>query len=749
MAATSYRHVLLFSDQTDSVVSSIYELYDHAASKESALLGRFLQDASDICRIEFGNIQPSYFRDETPPFESLLEMAEAHAKTDGSRVFASCALSYFARLGELVLRTEVDATILTTPCELIGLCISLFPAALTATATSATQLARISIEGFPSYFALVVANHTRTKQIERPHGNWSYLVRTGKAVNELQFMLDEFHRESKIIRHKKAWISVVGRDWVTISGPPSTLHLLQKFEYYIHRADALTFEPLPVASAAHAPHLPALDIDVTAVNPSYIWNMPLREGASIMATDTCVPYRATTLGEVTQQIISTISGEPLMVDKTFTATALRLKKAGCAARLSVIGPSSHARSLTLALQDEGVDVDELTWPVEALGGRINPDHGAVAIVGMAGRFPDADNLDEFWDLLMEARTTHGKVPQDRFDLDHFYDPSNMKNNTMMNTDGCFLWEPGEFDARLFNMSPKEALQVDPTHRLLLMTSLEALEKAGYNHDIRRSSQGKRTAVYFGQTSDVWQHFAAEEGINRFTAPGNLRAFSPGRVSHHFGFEGGSYSIDSACSSSATAIQLARSGLINGECDMALAGGAQIAGSPFDFAALGKSGFLAPSGGCKTFRADADGYCRGEAVGVLVLKRVEDALADNDKIEALITGWGRSHSAHSPTMMHPNTESQEKLIRQVIRQANCKASDIGYVEFHGTGTVVGDLAEITVMKRIFGKHSKLMCCPPTYIGSLKANVGHSESAAGVSSVIKAIIGPPQVEGNVIM
>lgn len=121
--------------------------------------------------------------------------------------------------------------------------------------------------------------------------------------------------------------------------------------------------------------------------------------------------------------------------------------------------------------------------------------------------------------------------------------------------------------------------------------------------------------------------------------------------------------------------------------MALAGGAQIAGSPLEFSALGKSGFLAPSGGCKTFRADADGYCRGEAVGVLVLKRLEDALADNDRIEALITEWGRNYSADTTSMTHPHLESQEKLIRQVLRQANMKPDDIGYIELHGTGTTV--------------------------------------------------------------
>ncbi|TGJ81348.1 hypothetical protein E0Z10_g7421 [Xylaria hypoxylon] len=731
MAPTRH-HVLLFGDQTDNVTGSISSLY--TASKKSGLLARFLQDASDICQIEFGNLQPC-FRNETPPFESLLEMAENHAKTDGSPVLASCAVSYFARLGELILRAEHDPTILSTPRVLIGLCINLFPAALAATARSATELARLSLEGFPSSFSLAAANHARTKQIEQPHGSWSCMVSTRTDVTTyvtLQSLLDKFHEEHGIPEHKRTWIGVVGRGWVTVSGPPSILKLLMA---ECSEFEALSPVVLPVASAVHAPHLPAFDFESTA-KPSYIWDLPLQEGACIMSTDDCVPYSTKTLGEVARKIIPAVQHAPLMVKGTFTATAEYLNRAGATAAVSVLGPSAQAATLIQTLKHAGIQVDVLPGPEYEPNPMERSGSGAVAIVGMSARLPQANDLDQFWKLIMEGRTTHERVPRSRFDLDDFYDPTGTKKNTMMNTDGCFLSDPGDFDARLFNMSPREAMQVDPTHRLLVMTSLEALEKAGYNREAALSSRNKQTAVYFGQNADVWREVDAEQGVDIFTAPGILRAFSPGRVSHHFGFQGGSYSVDSACSSSATAIQLACAGLINRECSMALAGGAQIASSPFEFSALGKSGFLAPSGGCKTFRADADGYCRGEAVGVLVLKRLEDALADNDNIEALITGWGRNYSAGATSMTHPYPESQEKLIRQVLRQANTKPSDIGYVELHGTGTTVGDLAEMKSITRVFGGHFKPNS--PLHIGSVKANVGHSESAAGVSSVIKAAL-----------
>ncbi|KAI3325638.1 ketoacyl-synt-domain-containing protein [Xylariaceae sp. AK1471] len=731
MASTGH-HVLLFGDQTDNVVGSIDFLY--VARKQSGLLAKFLRDASDVCQIEFGYLQPC-FREETPPFESLLEMAENHAKTDGSPVLASCAVSYFARLGELILRAEQDPTILSTPRVCVGLCISLFPAALAATARNASELAKLSLEAFPSYFRMAVSNHVRTKRVEWPHGTWSCMV-SKQTDDNLQPLLDKFHEEHDIPKHKRTWIGVVGRGWVSVSGPPSTLQRLMATPSALKDLQII---PLPVASAVHAPHLPALNFDST-VKDSYIWKLPLQEVACIMSTSDCTTYSSKKLGDVARQILSAITQEPLLVDGTFTATAEYLKGVcATAAAVSVLGPSAQASSLIQTINQAGIEVEVLPQPeckLKLPNLSVRSGSGAVAIIGMSARFPQANDLEQFWKLLMQGRTTHERIPHDRFDLDDFYDPMGTKKNTMINTDGCFLSDPGAFDPRLFNMSPREAMQVDPTHRLLLMTSLEALEKAGYNPDAGLSSRNKRTAVYFGQNADVWREIDAQQGVDVFTVPGLLRAFSPGRVSYHFGFEGGSYSLDSACSSSATAIQLACSALINRECDMALAGGAQIASSPFEFSALGKSGFLAPSGGCKTFTADADGYCRGEAVGVVVLKRLEDALADNDNTDALITGWGRNYSGGASYMTFPHPASQEKLIRQVLRQANVKPGDIGYVELHGTGTIAGDMAEMSLITNVFGGHFEPK--RPLHVGAVKANVGHSESAAGVSSVIKAAL-----------
>ncbi|CAJ2509572.1 Uu.00g145980.m01.CDS01 [Anthostomella pinea] len=741
MASTRH-HVFLFGDQTDDVTSAVHSLY--AISRRSGLLTKFLREASDVCQIEFGKLEPC-FRSETPPFESLLELSEQHAKTDGSPVLVASTLSYFSRLGELIVRAEEDHTLLTSDRSIIGLCISLFPAALAGTAQSASELAKLSVEAFPTYFALVVSNHYRTKRIEWAHGHWSYLVMKPSDM-DLQPLLDRFHEAQDVPAHRHTWIGVVGRTWVTVSGPPSTLKQLIAFSAELR---ALPGMDLPVAGAVHAPHLPPLEVDILA-KKSDIWNLPIQPNACVMSTDTCERYPMKTLGEILRQIVPDCTQARLKVDATITATAERIKKAGVSAAVSILGPSAQGGALIKGLKMAKIDTKVLQRPNYKLDAPHRAGSGAIAIVGMAGRFPQANDLEQFWKLIMEGRATHETVPANRFSIADFYDPTGKKKNSTITSDGCFMSDPGNFDSRLFNMSPREAMQVDPVHRCFLMACLEALEKSGYNPDGNLAAESKRTAVYFGQIADAWREINMQQGVDVFTAPGLLRAFSPGRVNYHFGFEGGSYSLDAACSSSSTSIQLACAALMNRDCDMALAGGAQISSNPYEFAALATSGFLARSGGCKTFRADADGYCRGEGVGAVVLKRLEDALADNDNIEGLITGWGRNYSAGASSITHPHPESQEKLLRQVLRQANAKPSDIGYVELHGTGTIAGDMSEMTLTTRIFNGHFKPE--KPLHVGALKANIGHSEAAAGVSSVIKAVlitkrgVIPPQANIN---
>ena len=222
-----------------------------------------------------------------------------------------------------------------------------------------------------------------------------------------------------------------------------------------------------------------------------------------------------------------------------------------------------------------------------------------------------------------------QIPKSRFDLSEHFDASGNGKNTTSTPFGCFLDNPGMFDNHLFNVSPREALQMDPLQRLILMTSYEALEMAGYGQRSSPSSASKRVSTYIGQVTDDWRIVTVCNGIDIYYIPGMARAFTSGRINYHFKWEGASYNLDTACASSSTAIALACSALLARDCDTAVAGGGSILAAPHDFSGLSKGGFLSPTGSCKTFHDSADGYCRGEGTGVVVLKRLEDAMAEKD------------------------------------------------------------------------------------------------------------------------
>ena len=268
--------------------------------------------------------------------------------------------------------------------------------------------------------------------------------------------------------------------------------------------------------------------------------------------------------------------------------------------------------------------------------------------------------------------------------------------------------------------------MDPLQRLLLMVSYEAMEMAGYAQDGSLSTNSKRIATYMGQAADDWRSINECQGIDIYYIPSVSRAFTSGRLNYHFKWEGASYTLDSACASSSTAIALACSALIARDCDTALAGGGSILPTPALYAGLSRGGFLSTSGGCKTYHDDADGYCRGEGVGVVVLKRLEDAISDNDNIQAVIKGYARTYSADAKSITQPHKESQCKLYNRVLQQTCTDPLDIGYVEMHGTATQLGDVSEMTSVAEVFGEGRTKD--NPLVVGAVKANVGHGEAVS---------------------
>ena len=250
------------------------------------------------------------------------------------------------------------------------------------------------------------------------------------------------------------------------------------------------------------------------------------------------------------------------------------------------------------------------------------------------------------------------------------------------------------------MSPREITQTDSGQRLLLMTTYEALEMAGYFPDGSRSTNRRRIATYFGQTLDDWREHNAAQNIDMYYVTGGIRAFGPGRVNYHFKWEGPSINLDTACSSSSVTIQLACSALSSHECDTAVTGGSNILTGSDMFAGLSRGNFLSSTGSCKTFDHAADGYCRGEGVGTVILKRLDDAIIDRDNIQAVIKAASTNHSAEAISIPHRHAETQQRLYRRVLHDARIDPEDIDYVEIHGTGTQAGDAAEFRSVSDVF-------------------------------------------------
>ncbi|RFU78901.1 polyketide synthase [Trichoderma arundinaceum] len=244
------------------------------------------------------------------------------------------------------------------------------------------------------------------------------------------------------------------------------------------------------------------------------------------------------------------------------------------------------------------------------------------------------------------------------------------------------------------------------------------------------------ASFFGQTSADWQDVLNQTGIDIHYIPGVGRAFASGRMNHHFKWGGISLSVDAACATGIATVSLAVSALLSRDCDMALAGGGAIHVSPNTFSGLSKAGMVSTTGGCRTFHDDADGYVRGEGVGVVVIKRLEDAVAENDNILGVIRGSAQTYTSASTSILHPSHVSQERIYKEVLHQSGLEPQDIDYVEMHGTGTQAGDVEEMTSVVYVLARNRSKN--DPLTVGAVKAVVGHGEAAAGVTSLIKALM-----------
>nr|AAW03329.1 CtaF [Cystobacter fuscus] len=367
----------------------------------------------------------------------------------------------------------------------------------------------------------------------------------------------------------------------------------------------------------------------------------------------------------------------------------------------------------------------------------------IAIIGVGCRFPGGVNTPEsFWQLLSGGVDAVQEVPASRWDVNAYYDPDPSVPGKMYTRNGAFIDGVDLFDPYFFGIPPRSAVNLDPQHRLLLEVAWEALENAGI---APKSLAGTKTGVFVGGSTGEYTQLVREKGADSIDAShltGSLLTFATGRLSHFLDLQGPSLTVDTACSSSLVAVHLACQSLRSGESSLALVGGVSLMLMPQGTITTCKARMLAVDGRCKTFDAAADGYGRGEGCGIVVLKRLSEALKDEDNILAVIRGTATNQDGHSSDLTVPNGLAQQQVIRKALENAGLQPEQVDYVEAHGTGTALGDPIEMHAIGAVFGPTRD--SSQPLRVGSVKTNIGHLEFAAGIAGLIKIALSLNQRE-----
>ncbi|NUO79357.1 SDR family oxidoreductase, partial [candidate division KSB1 bacterium] len=361
----------------------------------------------------------------------------------------------------------------------------------------------------------------------------------------------------------------------------------------------------------------------------------------------------------------------------------------------------------------------------------------IAIIGMACRFPGANDLDAYWRALHDGIDAITEVPASRWDLQQYYDPDPEAPGKMYCRFGGFIEQAEAFDPQFFGIAPREAQTMDPQQLLLLEVAWEAFEHAGIAPD---KLSGSRTGVFLGMSSFEHTLMQAQHGdaaqADSFSGTSGGYSYAAGRLSYSFGLQGPCMTLDTACSSSLVAAHLACQSLRNGESNMALVAGVNVLLSPAWQVNICKARMLATDGRCKTFDESADGFVRSDGCGVVLLKRLSEAIADGDNVLALIRGSAVNQDGRSSGMTAPNGPAQEAVIRAALASANVQPHEVSFVETHGTGTALGDAIETRALSNVMSANRK--ADEPLFIGTVKSNLGHLEAASGVAGLIKLVL-----------
>ncbi|CAO1601138.1 fusarubin cluster-polyketide synthase [Xanthoria calcicola] len=734
----------LFGDQTYDVR---LHLKDLLRDRSNPILEDFLAKAYNAIRREIYTLPPQA-RDDLPRFTCLDDLV-LWKQVAQRCVPLDMAVTCMYQIG-IFISHEHSKCQYPDPEQdhILGICTGALAASAVSCSRNMLDLVLLGVEAIIVAFRTGVHVHDTAQRIEPSQDldqSWSMIVGGTEAAG----MVQAFCEQSMLPMTKKPYISAYAPRGITVSGPPGSLSQLRDSP----GSAKVRSTNAPIHAPYHSSHLFS-KADVEHIIGDIASNLIAQPKRVPVLSGDGTTVKGGDFGILLRIAVEQILLHPIRWDSVIHELQAWLRSSSSTAvspsAFSLVPIASNQEQLVYtALQQKNLrSVLPPSAPLstssrsEEVAGP-SPKQPKLAIIGMAGRFPGAKDNEAFWDLLYKGLDLHKPVPALHWDAKTHVDPTGAAKNTSATPFGCWLDDPAAFDARFFNISPREAAQMDPAQRLGLMTAYEAIEQSGIVPDETPSTRRDRVGVYYGVTSNDWMETNSAQAIDTYFIPGGNRAFIPGRINYFFQFSGPSYAVDTACSSSLAGIHLACQSLWRGDIDTAIAGGTNVLTNPDFTAGLDRGHFLSRTGNCKTFDNDADGYCRGEGIGTVIIKRLEDAVADNDPIQAVILGADTNHSAESESITRPHSGAQQALFSKMLSRSALDPYDIDYVEMHGTGTQAGDAAEMTSVLHSFAPALDEVKKARTddqalYIGSAKANIGHGEAASGVSSLIKVIL-----------
>ncbi|KAK0552226.1 polyketide beta-ketoacyl-synthase [Tilletia horrida] len=778
--------VLVFGPQGTSPLPHLQHLI--ARAKTQPLLSAFfdlvaealLADVDALPAIDLASLPPRV------AFKSIANLVRRHERDEGVSAAVNGALICATNLAQYLASVEEDSELgrsVANAAAVSGYCTGFLAAAVVALDPTPAAVLRAGVEAVRLSFFIGLRSDQISRELVVDKAAdtatalpWSYIL-LGVEMDRAEELVKTFNERQGVEGSASLFISAVTSPKnISVSGPPA---LLQVFASWITGPaspikDQVNCSPIKITCAYHSPELgpeiaDAVKTDVESRNITIFSSE--RMALKLYSTDDGKQVEVGQDGDLLQSTIANIVSKMCrwdLVADAITTDALAAPKGVTTTLVNIAFSGALIRELQMAAAATQADVPisvidlfsrkTAAVPSASNGASITePQHWPscadkddIAVISIACRFPGAQTPEQYWDLLQAQKQMITEIPKDRFDIDAYYGSG--RNQTQVRHMGA-ISDADKFDCRFFNISPKEAEQKDPGHRAVMLCCTEALNKAGYAPDATPSFDPKRIGCWMGASSDDYRENASSAisscelfvtrisketerlGADLTIMPpsdfitGNIRAFVPGTVSFYNKWEGPSNSVDTGDSSSLTSLEHAINALRANQCDAALAGGVTYLTQPQMFIGLDKDGLLSHSGHNYTFGSNNDGTVRGEGVGVILLKRLSDAIAEKDNVLAILSGAGSAFSNDEKT----EKATMTKLYRETAMINGIPLSSIVHVEASGHHTCAGEALEAQAIADAYSPKGR-----PITIGSVRPNIGACEAASGMASVIKAIL-----------